>query len=126
MSSWLFNALGYTEKEKDARKKAPAKRDLPQTPYTKAEVAQHRSGDSIWIVIENRVCDITEYVKSGQHPGGDIILDGAGRDATDLFRDVGHPQDALDVLDDLQIGILVKEKPVSVPSETTTTSTTTE
>ena len=113
MSSWLYTALGYTDKEKDARKKAPTKRDLPQTPFTMDEVKQHKSTASCWIVVENRVLDITAYITS--HPGGDIILDGAGRDATDLFRDVGHPQDAYDVLDDLQIGVLVKSKAAAAP-----------
>lgn len=108
MSDWLYKALGYGEKDKDARKKAPTKRELPKTEYTMEEVRQHKSTASCWIVVEKRVLDITNYVAS--HPGGDIILDGAGRDATDLFRDVGHPQDAYDVLDDLQIGILVKSK----------------
>ena len=35
-----------------------------------------------------KVYDVTKFVD--QHPGGDLIVDGAGKVATDLFEDVGH------------------------------------
>ena len=51
---------------------------------TLAEVARHRSRDSLWMVVHNRVYDVTEFAST--HPGGDIIMLGAGLDATLLFE----------------------------------------
>ncbi|XP_013386990.1 cytochrome b5 [Lingula anatina] len=43
------------------------------------------SGDNPpWIIIDNKMYDISGYVS--QHPGGDIILKHAGKDATLAFQ----------------------------------------
>ena len=42
-----------------------------------------------------------------EHPGGvDILEDFLGDDATDAFKDVGHSSEALEIMKDLQIGVL--------------------
>jgi L-lactate dehydrogenase (cytochrome) len=57
------------------------------------EVQRHNSADSCWIIIENNVYDVTEFLDS--HPGGrDIILKYAGKDATLVYQPI-HPKDAL-------------------------------
>lgn len=49
-----------------------------------AELAMHKSEGDVWIAIQGRVYDITQYVS--YHPGGKYqILRGKGIDATDLF-----------------------------------------
>lgn len=112
MSSWLYQALGYTDEVKDARKnnsrakREPKAADALTREITMDEVKKHRGRDSCWMVIQGRVYDVTGFID--EHPGQDIILDGAGRDATDLFRDIGHSMDAEDMLTEMQIGILVK------------------
>lgn len=54
-----------------------------------------------------QVYDVTKY--KGEHPGGeDIILQQAGRDATEQFKSVGHTPGAIDTLQTLQIGEIVK------------------
>ena len=37
-------------------------------------------GESVWTAFEGKVYDITKFIDSGLHPGGDIIRLSAGRD----------------------------------------------
>lgn len=42
-----------------------------------------------------------------QHPGGEeVLLDEAGRDATEAFEDVGHSDEAHGLLKGFEIGVL--------------------
>ncbi|KNC47614.1 cytochrome b5 [Thecamonas trahens ATCC 50062] len=72
--------------------------------YTLAEVKQHNTEDSLWMVIRGLVYDLTEYLD--EHPGGDIMLEGAGLDATEMFDDVGHSDEAAEELAKYLIGRL--------------------
>ncbi|CAA7266569.1 unnamed protein product [Cyclocybe aegerita] len=61
---------------------------------TLAQVAQHKSADSCWVIIQNKVYDVTDFLPD--HPGGaEIILKYAGRDATSVYEPI-HPPDALE------------------------------
>ncbi|CAN4096311.1 unnamed protein product [Withania somnifera] len=51
--------------------------------YSKAEVALHNKRTDCWIIIKDKVFDVTSYVE--EHPGGDAILDHAGDDSTEGF-----------------------------------------
>ncbi|KAJ1910385.1 Cytochrome b5 [Mycoemilia scoparia] len=63
--------------------------------YTKAEVEKHKSRDDLWLVIEHK------------HPGGEeVLLEYAGIDATEAFRDIGHSDDAVQLLKDYYVGDL--------------------
>jgi L-lactate dehydrogenase (cytochrome) len=47
-------------------------------PWTAAEVAQHNSPESCWVIISGHVYDLTDFLHN--HPGGvDIILRFAGK-----------------------------------------------
>lgn len=63
----------------------PEKKDgKPLKKYTMAEVAKRSTPAEAWIVIDERVYDITNF--AGKHPGGEKVLWAmAGRDATDSF-----------------------------------------
>ncbi len=74
--------------------------------YTLAEVAKHNKKSDAWIVINNIVADITEWIP--KHPGGDIIMKGVGKDATKLFNSIGHDDYAKKMLKKYKIGILAK------------------
>lgn len=77
---------------------------------TFAQVKSHNTPHSAWTVVHNQVIDITEFSK--RHPGGDIILLSAGRDATVLFHTY-HPRGvSKSLLDKLQVGIIA-DRPVS-------------
>ncbi|CAE8624847.1 unnamed protein product [Polarella glacialis] len=61
--------------------------------YTMADVAQHNSATSCWIVLNGEVLDVTTFVKD--HPGGDsVILSFAGKDASVMFNPI-HSQDVI-------------------------------
>ncbi|KAF8807536.1 hypothetical protein BYT27DRAFT_7165315 [Phlegmacium glaucopus] len=62
--------------------------------WTLEQVARHKSPNSCWVIIQNKVYDVTEFLP--EHPGGaEIILKYAGRDATSVYEPI-HPPDALE------------------------------
>lgn len=75
--------------------------------YTVFDVAEHSSEDDCWLIIDNRVYDVTQFVE--EHPGGAIIAQSAGDDATSLFEDVGHSDEAYKMLQQYYIGDLVSQ-----------------
>jgi L-lactate dehydrogenase (cytochrome) len=68
-----------------------------------SEVAKHNTKEDLWVVIHNKVYDLTPFVDT--HPGGiQPILSKAGKDATKAF-DVIHPPDIVSQLpSELYIG----------------------
>uniref|UniRef100_A0A0W0FBI3 Cytochrome b2 n=1 Tax=Moniliophthora roreri TaxID=221103 RepID=A0A0W0FBI3_MONRR len=63
-------------------------------PYTLEEVAEHNKPHSCWVIINEQVYDVTDFLL--EHPGGaSIILKYAGRDATRAYEPI-HPKDALE------------------------------
>jgi predicted heme/steroid binding protein len=72
--------------------------------YTLEEVAKHKTKSDAWIVIEGKVANITNWIP--KHPGGDIIMKGVGKDATKLFKSIGHDEYAKKMLNKYQIGII--------------------
>eukprot|EP00933_Yihiella_yeosuensis_P045819 TRINITY_DN41240_c0_g1_i1.p1 TRINITY_DN41240_c0_g1~~TRINITY_DN41240_c0_g1_i1.p1 ORF type:complete len:585 (-),score=102.45 TRINITY_DN41240_c0_g1_i1:318-1961(-) len=61
----------------------------PLARYTVAEVAKHNTRESIWIIVDGRVYDLTRYVD--KHPGGPLMITNmAGKDCTDVFANY-HP-----------------------------------
>lgn len=61
------------------------------------EVRIHSTPEDLWMVVYNKVYNVTKL--ASLHPGGaDVLLDCAGTDATAAFEDVGHSQDAFDML----------------------------
>lgn len=90
--------------------------------YTSEEVAEHKTKNDLWIVVHGKgkfqelkidsnqetyinatVYNVTEYVRD--HPGGaDVLCDVAGTDATEAYEDVGHSEDADEILKTYLIG----------------------
>ena len=69
------------------------------------EVSKHSASDDLWIVYNGFVYDCTSYLD--EHPGGEeVLVDVAGTDATDAFDDIGHSEDAHEILVGLKIGRL--------------------
>jgi cytochrome b involved in lipid metabolism/predicted NAD/FAD-dependent oxidoreductase len=93
--------LGGSKKTKKKSSKS-----TKQTEYTLEEVSKHNKKSDAWIVIHNKVADVTKWIPS--HPGGDIIMKGVGKDATTLFDNIGHGDYAKKMLKKFQIGILKK------------------
>uniref|UniRef100_A0ACD5XKJ6 Uncharacterized protein n=4 Tax=Avena sativa TaxID=4498 RepID=A0ACD5XKJ6_AVESA len=51
--------------------------------YSKKDVSTHNTRTDCWIIIKDKVYDVTPYVE--EHPGGDAILNSAGGDSTEGF-----------------------------------------
>ena len=47
------------------------------------ELAEHSTAESAWLSLNGVVYDVTVY--TNYHPGGNIILTGAGKEASNLF-----------------------------------------
>ncbi|ALC48477.1 CG3566 [Drosophila busckii] len=82
-----------------------------------ATVQQHNKANDLWMVIDNKVYDVTKF--RDEHPGGaDALIDVAGRDATKDFNDVGHSAEAREMLKKYFVGNLaasdIKKKPTPV------------
>merc|ERR1712087_453880 len=75
--------------------------------YTASEVASHNSTTDLWIIVDGKVYDVTEYV--GEHPGGDAIAKNAGGDATEGMHGPQHPSRVFDMLVDYHIGDLQED-----------------
>ncbi|EFO99504.1 hypothetical protein CRE_22344 [Caenorhabditis remanei] len=79
--------------------------DLKQ--ITLKEIADHNTNKSAWIVIGNKVFDVTKFLD--EHPGGcEVLLEQAGSDGTEAFEDVGHSTDARHMKDEYLIGEVVE------------------
>ncbi|RWS25604.1 cytochrome b5-like protein [Leptotrombidium deliense] len=92
--------------------------------FTKEEVAKHKNKESTYLIIHDKVYDVTKFLEEvcmncihcgsnhvficcEQHPGGEeVLLEQAGRDATEAFEDVGHSTDARDLMKQFFIGEL--------------------
>ncbi|KAF7726918.1 hypothetical protein EC973_008213 [Apophysomyces ossiformis] len=73
--------------------------------YTFEDVAKHASRKDLWVIIHNKVYNVTEFVQ--EHPGGEEVLsDEAGKDATEAFEDIGHSDEARDILKKYYVGDL--------------------
>jgi len=98
--------------------------------YTREEVKKHHDNQGAWIVIHNNIYDVTAFLN--EHPGGEeVLLEQAGRDASEAFEDVGHSTDARELMVKYRIGEVVesdrkpvKEKKNNWAATTTDTSST--
>jgi cytochrome-b5 reductase len=54
---------------------------------TRAELRKHRKRKDAWIALNGAVYNVTPYMDF--HPGGwEELVQGAGRDATDMFNEI--------------------------------------
>ncbi|KAF1967061.1 hypothetical protein BU23DRAFT_584079 [Bimuria novae-zelandiae CBS 107.79] len=77
--------------------------------FSAAEIASHATKDDCWIEIRGKVYNVTDYVRD--HPGGiDVLIDTAGKDGTEAYDDVGHSEDADEILQSYLIGVAAESK----------------
>ncbi|MEO8863356.1 MAG: cytochrome b5-like heme/steroid binding domain-containing protein [Candidatus Saccharimonadales bacterium] len=77
--------------------------------FTTAEVAIHSTSSDCWLIINNKVYDVSKFL--GDHPGGAYtIIPYCGKEATNAFdtqdrgRRGGHSDQATQMLADYLIG----------------------
>eukprot|EP01111_Echinosteliopsis_oligospora_P008868 TRINITY_DN2503_c0_g1_i1.p1 TRINITY_DN2503_c0_g1~~TRINITY_DN2503_c0_g1_i1.p1 ORF type:complete len:200 (-),score=66.69 TRINITY_DN2503_c0_g1_i1:77-595(-) len=82
--------------------------------YTYEEVAKHNSKQDCWIIIHNKVYDVSTYLDD--HPGGwEAIVDWAGKDGTEAFEQVCHSDDAKALMPPYYLGEAVESAPLPPP-----------
>ena len=70
--------------------------------YTLDEVALHATPKDGWIALFGNVYDVTPWIAT--HPGGSVIEHGLGKDATQMFLQIGHSMNAYQALQSFFIG----------------------
>lgn len=84
--------------------KSNAKAEKTAKIYTKAEVSLHNKRTDCWVIIKNKVYDLSSYVEV--HPGGDAILTHAGGDSTAGFYGPQHASLVYDMVHEFYVGDL--------------------
>ncbi|CAN3358363.1 hypothetical protein DICA3_F12420 [Diutina catenulata] len=98
---------------------AESSRNLPAPPgteYTLDEIKQHDTPDDLWMIIYNKVYDVTLF--ASDHPGGvEVLYDCGGVDATEAFDDVAHSDDAVTMLAPYYLGDVVTSQQTVYPNQ---------
>ncbi|KAJ3683385.1 hypothetical protein LUZ60_013612 [Juncus effusus] len=99
---FLFPKSNKKGKAKNTQSKSIGVKNLRA--YTKEEISKHNTRTDCWITVKDKVYDVTPYVE--EHPGGDAILNNAGRDSTEGFYGPQHATRVFDMVDEFYIGDL--------------------
>ncbi|TAQ90288.1 hypothetical protein B7494_g1374 [Chlorociboria aeruginascens] len=76
--------------------------------FAYSDVAEHAGKKDLYLVIHDKVYDTSSFVD--EHPGGEeVLLDVGGQDATEAFEDVGHSDEAREILQGLLVGTLKRK-----------------
>ncbi|KAK0868085.1 hypothetical protein LTS02_003841 [Friedmanniomyces endolithicus] len=89
---------------------------------TYGEVSEHTSKKDLYLVVHDKVYNCSSFVD--EHPGGEeVMIDVGGQDASEAFEDVGHSDEAREILNGLLIGNLKREAGDPSPSSSAPNST---
>eukprot|EP00940_MAST-03C_sp_MAST-3C-sp2_P000138 g138.t1 len=77
-----------SERAKDDKRENRNNRQKKERSISLAEVRRHRTAEDCWCAVHGAVLDITDFVS--KHPGGDVIVLAAGREAT-ILAETYHP-----------------------------------
>ncbi|KAI5849786.1 cytochrome b5-like heme/steroid binding domain-containing protein [Tricharina praecox] len=73
--------------------------------YSYDDIKSHNIKKDLLMVIHDKVYQCSGFVD--EHPGGEeVLMDVGGLDATDSFEDVGHSDEAREILAGLLVGTL--------------------
>ena len=73
--------------------------------YTREEVAKHNTVEDIWVIANNKVYNVTSYLR--HHPGGQFVIKSfGGKDATKHY--LNHNKRAQNLWKKLKIGYIKK------------------
>lgn len=111
-----FGKLLEVQGDAAQEKAAPAAAAAPTTTqkkFTWEEIEKHNEEHDVWIVVNNKVYDCTEYLEL--HPGGvESITINAGADATEDFVAI-HSMKATKMLEKYVIGTVDEDSAAAVP-----------
>tara|TARA_B100000530_G_scaffold28495_1_gene17380 strand:- start:218 stop:733 length:516 start_codon:yes stop_codon:yes gene_type:complete len=101
---YIYRALLLSSSNKSKKKTTNGMLDKTRK-ISAEEVKKHNKVDDLWVIIDKKVYDVTEYVE--EHPGGvAAIAKNAGGDASKGFRGPQHPSRVFDIVEDYLIGVL--------------------
>ena len=101
---FFINTLG-NKKATPPIMQSPAISPTSGIGYTLTNIAGHATQTDCWMAIEGKVYNVTSFISD--HPGGERILEGCGKDATALFQSVQkHIPEAIELLPTYYIGDL--------------------
>lgn len=81
--------------------------------YTRDEVADSKTATETLFIIDNIVYDVHKFLD--EHPGGhEVLINVAGKDASEEFEDVGHSMDARELMKGYVVGELVDADKVPI------------
>jgi len=110
----FFTVKNYQSKiNKQVITKKAVTTDQPATILNLEEITKHNKTEDCWIIIDNKVYDLSNY--ADLHPGGvGPIADNCGKDGTNIFNDRNgkgpHPAKANENLISFYIGNLNGKK----------------
>lgn len=82
--------------------------------FTREEVSKKTTKTEAIFIIDNVVYDVTKFLD--EHPGGhEVLVNVAGKDASEDFDDVGHSLDAKELMQKFVVGEVVEAERISVP-----------
>lgn len=85
--------------------------------YTREEISKWDTKKENVFIIDNVVYNVTEFLD--EHPGGhEVLVNLAGKDASEDFDDVGHSLDAKDLMKKYVVGELVEADRVQLQKRT--------
>ena len=77
--------------------------------YTKEEISLHKNKQDCWIIIRNKVYDITSFLNI--HPGGSgILMTVGGKDATEYFEELHKEEILTKIGETYMIGLVQSSK----------------
>jgi len=82
--------------------------------FTFEEISEKVNKEDLHLLIAGKVYDVHKFLD--EHPGGDEVLLGeAGRDATEAFEDVGHSDEARELMEQYYVGTCPEGAPTKNP-----------
>ncbi|KAJ9102813.1 hypothetical protein QFC20_004920 [Naganishia adeliensis] len=88
---------------------APGASSSSTKTFTINDLKANGTREKFYMLLHDKVYDCTKFLDD--HPGGDeVMLEEAGRDATEAFEDVGHSDEARELLGPMFVGDFVGEK----------------
>jgi len=77
--------------------------------YTYEEIQKAVEEKKTLVIIHNNVYDVTPFLN--EHPGGEeVLMEQAGKDATESFEDVGHSTDAREMMIKYKVGEIIESE----------------
>ena len=74
--------------------------------YVLSDLAAHAAADNCWLAIDGGVYNVTSFIQGNLHPGGEAIVRGCGKDASQMFG--RHSDRARSMLPEYKVGILTQ------------------